>query len=597
MIKSVHNYPVSTLLDIEAGVVYAIPRYQREYTWGKWQWDALFDDLLENDLHYFLGSIICINQSTDALSVQQLELVDGQQRMTTLSILLAAIYSVFSAQPNLTIERQIELYNLKHKLVLKKNAEQPRLVPQVQNDNQQDYLLVLGMAGILSDVEARPNAGKRRVVKAYRHFIGRIELYLSEQQDPTNALNELLEKVNSASLVKIEVGSHSDAYTLFESLNNRGVPLTAIDLIKNKLLARLEQLDAGQIDKHFNSWTQVIAALGEDYAIQERFFRHYYNGFRADLKEIIPVPVATKSNLIQIYEKIINHNASDFLAKMKRHSALYAQLIGHHSLPDAPRLEQLLQQLDRVQAAPSYLLLLFLFSCRDRMALTNDHLERVVSLLIAFFVRRNTTDYPATRDLTRIFMELTDTIRTFQADQVFQCVARTLRALSASDEQFKAALAGNLYEENAGVCRFILCALEEQHMTKESMVDLWAMDGKQYVWTIEHIFPQGENIPDAWVEMIAEGNRDLAEQHRQQYVHQLGNLTISGYNSTLGNKSFLEKRDRTNRQGRPVGYGNGLFLNESLAHAEMWTVSDIAARTERMVELAFAAFPLPEGNE
>ena len=63
MIKSVYNYPVSTLLDIESGVVYAIPRYQREYTWSRGQWDALFEDLLDNELHYFLGSIICINQS------------------------------------------------------------------------------------------------------------------------------------------------------------------------------------------------------------------------------------------------------------------------------------------------------------------------------------------------------------------------------------------------------------------------------------------------------------------------------------------------------------------------------------------------------
>ncbi|UAN51597.1 MULTISPECIES: DUF262 domain-containing protein [unclassified Serratia (in: enterobacteria)] len=603
MIKSVHNYPVSTLLDIEAGVIYAIPRYQREYTWGKWQWDALFDDLLENDLHYFLGSIICINQSTDALSVQQLELVDGQQRMTTLSILLAAIYFVFSAQPDLTMERQIELYNLKHKLVLKKKAEQPRLVPQVQNYNQQDYRVVLNMAGILAEVEAKPNAGKRRVVKAYRHFIGRIEHYLFEQSqlsmplEPIVALNDLLEKVNSASLVKIEVGSHSDAYTLFESLNNRGVPLTAIDLIKNKLLAKLEQLDEGQIENHFNSWTQVIAALGDDYAVQERFFRHYYNAFRAELKDIFPVPVATKSNLIQIYEKIIGHDAQDFLVKMKHHSALYAQLIGHHRLSDAPHLEQLLQKLGRVQAAPSYLLLLLLFSRRDSMELTNAHLEQVVNLLIAFFVRRNTTDYPATRDLTRIFMELADSVRPLCAEQVYHKVANTLRSVSASDEQFKEALAGNLYEENTGVCRFILCALEEQHMTKEYAVDLWAMEGKQYVWTIEHIFPQGENIPDEWVAMIAQGDKALAEHYRQQYVHQLGNLTISGYNSTLGNKSFVEKRDRANRQGRPVGYRNGLFLNNSLAKAEVWTVANITKRTDQMVELILAAFPLPEGNE
>lgn len=95
MIKSVYNYPVSTLLDIESDVIYVIPRYQREYTWSRIQWDALLDDLLDNELHYFLGSIICINQSQDSLAIRELELVDGQQRMTTISILLAAIYDIF----------------------------------------------------------------------------------------------------------------------------------------------------------------------------------------------------------------------------------------------------------------------------------------------------------------------------------------------------------------------------------------------------------------------------------------------------------------------------------------------------------------------
>lgn len=254
MIKSVYNYPVSTLLDIESGIIYAIPRYQREYTWGRVQWDALLDDLLDNELHYFLGSIICINQSQDALAVQELELVDGQQRMTTISILLAAIYDVFSKQPNLVMDQQIELYNLRHKLVLKKTPNQPRLIPQVQNNNQQDYFSVLGQIDVLQDIETVANAGNRRVFKAFRHFLSRINLYLEHSDDPITRLQGLLEKVNTATLVKIEVASTSDAYTLFESLNNRGVPLTAIDLIKNKLLAVLESQDKGSIDKQYNRW-------------------------------------------------------------------------------------------------------------------------------------------------------------------------------------------------------------------------------------------------------------------------------------------------------------------------------------------------------
>ena len=592
MIKSVYNYPVSTLLDIESGVVYAIPRYQREYTWSRAQWDALFEDLLDNELHYFLGSIICINQSQDALTVQSLELVDGQQRMTTLSLLLAAIYQSYRTLPNLGMDQQIELHNLKHKLVLKKKQDQPRLIPQVQNNNQQDYFAVLGQTGILDDVETVPNAGNRRVMKAFRHFISRIELYLEHSADPVVSLQALLEKVNTATLVKIEVAGHSDAYTLFESLNNRGVPLTAIDLIKNKLLAVLESKDPGSIDKQYNRWKKVIDALGDDYAVQERFFRQYYNAFKPDLKDVVSVPVATKSNLMQVYEKLIAHDAEGFLHAMIRLSSRYAQIVGYRAVPEQPKLSSLLLSLDRIQGAAAYLLLMVLMERQTELELNHEHLEQAVSFLIAFFVRRNTTDLPPTRDLTRIFMDVAETIRELRAGDVVNHIQRTLQAESASDEQFETSLRGPIYEDNKAVCRFVLCALEEGRMTRETKVDLWALKGKQYVWTIEHIFPQGENIPDSWVQMIADGDASLAEQHRQTYAHCLGNLTISGYNSALGNKSFAEKQSRTDSQGREVGYNNGLYLNHALAAEDSWTVEKLEARTMQLVQEVQAKYPL-----
>lgn len=445
MIKSVYNYPVSTLLDIESGVVYAIPRYQREYTWSRAQWDALFDDLLENEPNYFLGSIICINQSQDALSVQSLELVDGQQRMTTLSLFLAAIYQSFRVLPNLGMEQQIELYNLKHKLVLKKKSDQPRLIPQVQNYNQQDYFAVLGKVGILDDVEQMQHAGNRRVLKAYRHFLWRIEQYLQGLSDPVASLQALLDKVNTATLVKIEVAGHSDAYTLFESLNNRGVPLTAIDLIKNKLLAVLEAKDSGSIDKHYNRWKKVIDALGDDYAVQERFFRQYYNAFKPDLKDIVSVPVATKSNLMQVYEKLIAHDAESFLQAMIRLSAHYAQIVGYRAVPEQPKLSGLLLSLDRIQGAAAYLLLMVLFERKDTLELEQEHLEQVVHFLIAFFVRRNTTDLPPTRDLTRIFMDVAETVLALKGQAVVSHIQQRLTGESASDEQFEKSLKGPIY--------------------------------------------------------------------------------------------------------------------------------------------------------
>ena len=123
-------------------------------------------------------------------------------------------------------------------------------------------------------------------------------------------------------------------------------------------------------------------------------------------------------------------------------------------------------------------------------------------------------------------------------------------------------------------------------MTAETMTDLWARSGKgnNYIWTIEHIFPQGENIPDSWVQMIAGGDRAKAEEIQQEWVHRLGNLTITGFNSTLGNKSFEEKRNRKDRQDRYVGYRNGLSLNDDLLETNTWDKEQIERRTDKLIE-------------
>src|SRR5690554_5870117 len=593
MIKSVFNYPISTLLDIESNVVYTIPRYQREYTWGKAQWERLFDDLIENDSGYFLGSIICINQAQDTLATQALEVVDGQQRMTTISLLLAAVYSVLKSQDELTDEEHFELLKLKGKLVLKRNPKQARLIPQVQNSNQHDYFYVLCRAELLKDIAMPANAGNRRIVRAYRYFVERIKAFILENQQREAPLQDLLEKVNTSTLVKIEVGGHSDAYTLFESLNNRGVPLTAIDLIKNKLLATLENAAPGSIDDNYEKWKRVMEALGDDYAVQERFFRQYYNAYRTELRSIIAVPVATKSNLMLVYEKLIASDPQKFLTDMVRLSEIYANLTNAKPLENK-RLNDLLLSLERIQAASAYLLLLVLFDKRESLALQDKHFELITEFLIRFFVRRNTTDLPPTRDLNRIFMDVADSCLSLQGDDIVALIKDKLIRQSASDEQFEKSLSGSIYQDNKAVCRFVLCALEEEQMTRERRLDLWEVNGKQYDWTIEHIFPQGENIPESWIDMIADGDAVRATDYREQYAHQLGNLTISGYNSTLSNKSFTEKQTRKDQKGRPVGYNNGLYLNRELATESSWTIDKIKQRTAQLVERITKKYSLSE---
>lgn len=593
MIKSVNNYPVSQLFDIEAGVVYAIPRYQREYTWGKNQWENLFDDVLENDPGYFLGSIICINQSTDALSVQKLELVDGQQRLTTLSLLFASVYDALkSHETDLDDEQRVELINLKRKLVLKKGDDQIRLILQVQNNNNPDYRAVLAEIGVISECDVPAYAGNRKIFRAYRYFQDRINEMANGRSNQLGTIMEFLDKVSHACLVKIEVASHADAYTLFESLNNRGMPLTAIDLIKNKLLARLESIEPGKVDHYFEHWNRLLGYLGDDYAIQERFFRQYYNAFKDQLKVVHQVPVATRSNLIQIYEKLINHDAKECLQKISASGRIYSLILSRNQDDALNGLEKPLKDLEWIQGAPSYLLMLYLLVRKDELALENAQLTSIVELLVRFFVRRNLTDTPPTRDLTRLFMNVIDKICELRFDAIPQSIEQQLVAVSATDEAFQLKLDGPIYEENSGVTRFILCSLAEQAMTKESWVDLWRIDKKQFVWTIEHILPQGENIPKSWITMIADGDEKKAKEIQHTHVHKLGNLTISGFNSALGNKSFEDKRDRADRQGRAVGYRNGLKLNEDLAAAAGWSVEQIDSRTDKLVHQVTQLFKL-----
>jgi len=214
---------------------------------------------------------------------------------------------------------------------------------------------------------------------------------------------------------------------------------------------------------------------------------------------------------------------------------------------------------------------------------------------VRYFVRRNLTDVPPTRDLPRLFIEIVGKIRKAADGEAEQIVRDELlnKDRRASRAMFIEKLAGDIYWDNVDVTRFILCRIEEENQTKETFTDLWERDEKRdFIWTVEHIFPQGPNIPDCWVKMIAGGDAEKAKEYRDKYVHKLGNLTITGYNSKLGNKSFNEKRDRKDSRGKQVGYCNGLFLNKVLADAKAWTVSDIEERTARLLELAVKLFAL-----
>ncbi|WP_448983004.1 DUF262 domain-containing protein [Olsenella uli] len=609
MIKNVSDPTIASILSTDALKVYTIPRYQREYTWGQRDWANLYDDVFDNDPGYFLGSIIVIQGEIDPkTNIVDFEVIDGQQRLTTISLLLAALYARINEHGD-AIDEDMQLDDvrpLRNRLVLKSNKCMTRVIPQVQNHNQDDYRWILKERVGLEAVMKRPKYhGVRKMSKAFDYFFNRLGDEV-DGMDDTGAVDVLLAKSRllcSAVLVQINVDSHADAYTLFASLNNRGVPLSAVDLIKNTLLAKVADADESELDYYFEQWQEVLRNLGEEYTTQERFFRQNYDAFRRDVNRPfvqeggaqLPLgSVATRSNLLKIYERRIGQvpGALGVLDELIENSAIYSQIIGIDREGIDEGLETQLTEVARAQGVPSYLMLLNLMKRKSDLDLDNALIARIVGLLVRFFVRRNVTDIPPTRDLERLFISICEGIEDgrLQGLDVARYIKRRLVDVSASDTAFKERLEGPIYDVNPDMTRYILTVLAEPSVTKE-MKGLWERyPSGNYVWTIEHVFPQGENIPASWVDMIGGGDKAKAQEIQAAHVHTLGNLTITGYNSKLSNMPFIEKRDRKDSNGTNVGYRNGLNLNEDLVSVDSWTKDQIVTRTGKLVKLALTAF-------
>ena len=607
MIQHVDKYPMYNIFDRDARFYYFIPKYQRSYTWGYNEWDNLFNDLYENSEGYFIGSIICINLG-DAIK-PYMEVIDGQQRLTTLSLLLAAIYSQLKDLPIEDEDYDDTISTLKRSLRCKTSPNQMRLVPQIQEYNLDDYNQLMGEIGLReSTTQRKPYYIVRKLYRCYKYFMDRLSKIIEgvdDLEEKNKRIQGIYEKVKSAMVVKIEVSSHSDAYVLFESLNNRGTPLTAIDLMKNLIMANAESSGLST-EECFEQWGTLLKDLSDNYQAQERFFRQNYNAFRNTLnipfsngeKKKYPLGyVATKSNLLNIYEKLIKHDLKAFLKEILICGRIYSQFIYPLWTVNSGIHSKSLTDLLHIQGAPSYVLLLYLFRNQDELQLTNAVLEKIINILSIFFVHRNVTDYPNTRDLTRIFMDIISDIEDqgLKNEDIYKHLLSILKDSCLSDTVFEQRLRGNIYKDNVDVTRYLLCSLAESEMTNENHNNLWDRQRSgAYVWTIEHIFPEGEKIPQVWVDMIADGDKVLANEYLEKYVHTIGNLTMTGYNSTLSNLSYERKRDRQDKEGRYVGYRNGLSINATLAEKDKWTVDDIQNRTDVLIQKLLKLFSFPE---
>ena len=398
------------------------------------------------------------------------------------------------------------------------NNKNPRLTPSNTASNLEDYnwifFEVLGN-GVNKPLKNLNFLVFAEMYKAFDYFWDRLNEKDEKDAPIFNYVKaqEFLEKLNKATIVKIDVIGHSDAFTLFETLNN-GVPLSAVDLIKNKLLGKLEKnsddKNQSTLDNNYERWSGVVTNLTDEYSTQERFLRQFYNAFKVDSSiEVKKAPKAIKSNLIRIYEELIDRDATGILENLEICSEIYHNNIEFNSNENSKGLIYALRNLENVNGADAYMFLMFL---DRRFNISESEKIQIIELLCKYFIRRNVTDYPNTRNLTNYFIEIIEELNkldVYSYDIAKETILRIGRP--ADDELFASKLKGDLYDENVGAVRYILSSIElAETQTDEIYTNFYERNKKIFKWTVEHVFPQGDNIPKEWVDMVSNGDLEAA---------------------------------------------------------------------------------------
>jgi len=568
--------------------IYTIPIYQREYSWKQEHCEALLNDIQENDLNYFIGSIIWVENTN--------EVIDGQQRLTSLNLLLVAIYKrmcAFVDDEDINVKKS----SLKRMIVSDKKT---RLVPQKQGKNKEDFEYLLN-SEIIKVPAAKPsNYGNRRISKNYNCF----KEYVDKLD--VNKTIQLFDKICGLTFISASVDDAQTAFILFETMNNRGMALSAIDLIKNSYLSRTDDEDS------ISNWESLIEILGNE-SNQEQFLRNNYNAFRSEYNGLtLPLSnnpkygianKATRSNVIKIYSYLVDRK--DFMEFLTLNAKYNSLLTGEEKvqIDVSDGLKNIFKNFRNANATSAFMLLLYFMRNQIIFGYDDSQMLDLFELTLKFFIRRNLTNNPSTGALPQIMMNIIERINQLNKKEfvdVRKILLDVYQNKTSSNDAVNEILYGDIYDTNRDMARYLLCSLcKFEDNNEKKFIDLWEKKDDKYIWTIEHILPEGNkdatNTPKEWVEMIKKGDEKYKDYSNEQvyalvkdYRHKLGNLTMTGYNSSLGNKKFSDKKDRYDSKNEKIGYNNGLSLNDNVYNQSEWYISNIVERTKDLANKIIA---------
>jgi uncharacterized protein with ParB-like and HNH nuclease domain len=573
------------LLDIFVGSKqFEVPIYQRTYAWKEQDRQQLWNDLLRAGRNpkanaHFVGSVVYIQSAgTFGSSVSKARLIDGQQRLTTIMLLLAALIERLRADGDLVLELVDEEGEVHEETI-------------TADWLQQTYLLNSTVTGELR-FKLLLTKGDRATLM---HHLGHVPLPDDPSEGVQAAMAYFQKQLQSAKLADVFLGlrklqvvnvqleqGKDDPQLIFESLNSTGKDLTQADLIRNYVLMGLAGPKQKEVYEH--SWfpmEELFRHAGED--AFDRFVRDYLT-----LKtRVIPniTKVYAEFKLYRQDDEVAAALSTDELVQdMAEHARLYIRLVQPSRLKDKEQdeLMQALLDLDAVEVRVSYPFLLQALWDHKLGKLTLAELVKLVRLTEAFVVRRAVCELK-TNPLNRIFSQLSKDID--KADYAASAGRALLRLRDQqrfpSDEEFRAELVRRPLYNSRDLCKAMLVRLERDFSPKELSVT----DNL----TIEHVLPQNEDLSAPWRTML--GGDNVWKDVQAALKHTLGNLTLTGYNSELGDLPFEKKKTLES----PKGYESSkMLMTQNISKQAQWNEAAILARAAELSGRALRLWAQPD---
>ncbi|MEB3882968.1 DUF262 domain-containing protein [Lyngbya sp. CCY1209] len=548
---------------------FVIPIYQRNYDWGDSQCKQLLDDILElsnkEELNaHFIGSIVYIRDDVYSVSdINELTIIDGQQRLTTVTLIYLVLHRLAQELGKTSLTNQIYETYLINKFA--EGDEKLKLRPTENNDRALKY--------ILQNDNLKEYTDFSRIIENFNYFQSRI----SEEN-----YQFVLKGLKKLMFVEISLErGKDDPQRIFESLNSTGLELSQADLIRNYILMDLNRELQNKI---YTVYWEHIERLAKDESKNSSKVSDYIRDYLTLENKKIP-------NKNKVYQEFKFKYPTSTVAVLEQNLTVLKKFAYHYNKLLNPANEKdrdirlQLEYINRLEINVAYPFLIKVYDDYSSRAITKQDFISVLELIQSFTWRRFIMGL-SSNSLNKIFMRLYEDVNTqnyLYSLQLSLIQKKGSQRFPRDRELIDALERKNMYEIKAKNRMYFLDRLENYQNNEPVKIE----DNEDI--TVEHIFPQ--NPVQQWKNELGEMEFNTINNN---YLNTIANLTLSGNNGKLGNKTFIEKRDM-NVDGKEQGYKySRLWLNRYLSEIDRWGIKEIETRFEMIVDRFLKVWLFPD---